>query len=138
VKIVLRYWTIAVNGHRYEVGAGGEISYPVCDTVESITPVVMVNAQGRAGHAYAAKLRGSLAVGESAAIERSFKGPRYAIEAPFVATQFAKLTEGNNSSHLPPGSYTLELSFGKPRDEFTSTSTPKAIETITLVAREGC
>jgi hypothetical protein len=138
-KVVARSWRITVGGHDYQVRAGGVINYPVCDTVETITPVVKVRVKGKGGdQLYRATIVGPKTTGTSDGSERAFKGPTALIDPPFVASQFSKLAENTNNPHLRAGSYTLELTFGKSVTELVKSTKPNVMEKIKLVTRAGC
>jgi hypothetical protein len=137
-KVVSRYWQITVGGHAYTVKAGGEIDYPACEPVESIAPVVKVKVKGNFEEIYRATIVGPKEAGTSDGWERPFKGPSAVIDPPFVAQQFALLAKNTNVPHLGPGSYTLELSFGKSTTALEKAGKPTMVEKIKLVTRAGC
>lgn len=138
ISIVSDYWAITVNGHRYEVKAGGEIIYPACDTVESIAAVVKFKLNAKHEPVYRADLRGPKTAGLSDGLEGTLTPPTAVIERPFEAAQFTKLAANTNAPHIPPGKYTLRLSFAKTGELIGDSAKPKAVEKIKLIARAQC
>jgi hypothetical protein len=137
-KVLSRYWQITVGGHVYTVKAGGEINYPACETVETITPIVKVKLKTAREELYRATITGPTGAGTSDGSEQAFKGPSAVIAPRFVALQFTKLAKNTDVPHLGPGNYTLKLTFGKSTTALASTTKPNATETIKLATRAGC
>ncbi len=137
-KIVSHYWEMTVGGHTYAVKAGGQINYPECDTVETITPIVKVKVKGSGEHVYRAVLEGPKTAGSAGGKERAFNGPSAVIEAQFIASEFPKLAENTNAPHFLPGEYSIQLTIGKTSEALAKTGKPKVVEKIKVVARKGC
>lgn len=132
VQVGAHHWLIKVSGHSYRVKPGGQIVYPSCETVETITPVVDLSAKRGPEHIYEAWLVGPKTAGESQGREAVLSGKHGVFEYPVIAIAFPELTRTVNKTHFLAGTYTLQMRFGGKRAK------PITVETVKLTTKRGC
>ena len=127
-------------GHAYKLEAGGELVYPSCDTVQTITSVVHVkiprSGQGgrRREYEYRAFLVGPKSAGRSVGVGGTFDRLSATLKAHFTPNEFKRLSEfvDLDRRQFVVGSYSLEL---KISGESIKLKVP---DTIKLRSKAGC
>jgi hypothetical protein len=140
VDAVSRQWEVKVDEHTYKLKDGGELVYPSCDTIQTITSVVHIKIprhdQTRSGREYEYKaiLVGPKSAGHSVGVIGRFDGLSTTFRAHFTATEFKKLSEilSVNRRQFVVGSYSLELTISGESIKL------KVPDTIKLRSKAGC
>jgi hypothetical protein len=130
LQLKAQSWEVSINGRVHHVKANGVVTYCPTATIDRVTPVAVLTAEGAGRHTYISRLSGPASAGQTPVTERAFNGRRTVLRFGVTALDFLKLAVPTNTPRLPAGVYGLKLSVAGRR-------TPSVTERVTLEARKA-